>query len=334
MSRRAVTDALSRLAFAAELLDDPRASAWSGAAWAVRSLEADVAELLASGELEEVRGIGPAAVEVVAAVLAQQEPEVLTQLEARLPAGLFAIRKIRGLGPKKIKRLYEDLGVSTLGELEYACRENRLVGLPGFGEKTQAKVLAELDRLRADAGALRRDQARAILDPIVRALALVDGVEEVAVVGAFGRGEEVVRELEILVQADEPSAAREQLDRARPTGREIGLHVASAATFGARRVWLTSSDGHRAALASRAAERGLHLDEGGLRRAPGGEPVACGDEDALYRELGLVPTVAERRLDGVPLVGEGRAAPRLVRRQDLIGALHNHTVASDGSATL
>ena len=334
MSRRAVTDALTRIEFAAELLDDPQAEAWGRAAWAVRNLEGDVAELRQSGKLAKVRGIGEAAIEAIDAVLAQEKPSVLATMEARLPPGLFAIRTIKGLGPKKVKQLWEQLSITTLGELEYACRENRLVGLSGFGDKTQAKVLAELERLRSLAGALRRDQARALLDPIERELLSVDEVVQVEVVGDFGRGEEIVRELAVLVESDDEGQALAAIERAKPRERAVALHLADAETFAAKLVWLTSSSGHRAALSDRARERGLCFDADGLAQDGDGAPLACEIEEDVYRALGLVPTERERRQDGVPLVNQGKAVPALVCREDLVGALHNHTLASDGSATL
>ena len=331
--RRAINDALDRIAFAAELLSDRRARTWTAAAWAVRNTTGDLRELRESGELAEVRGVGKSTLKVVDEVLAGQKPEALSDLEAKLPAGLFAVRRIKGLGPKKVKKLWQELSITSLGELEYACRENRLTDLAGFGEKTQSKVVAEIERLRSTDGAMRRDQAFSILGPIEHALWVVDEVAQVEIVGDFGRGEELVRELAVLVETSDEAAATTQLERARPKEKPVALHVADAESFAAVLVWLTSSDGHRAALGERAAHRGLVFDAQGMRDDEG-IPLACEDEEDVYRALGLLPTARERRQDGVPLVEEGRARPSLVRREDLRGALHNHTVASDGNATL
>jgi len=331
--RRAVNDALDRIAFAAELLDDRRARTWRQAAWAVRNSEGDLRELYERGELAELRGVGGSTMRAVGEVLAGGKPAALIAYEAKLPDGLFRIRRIKGLGPKKVKRLWKELGITSLGELEYACRENRLVELDGFGPKTQDKVLQEIARLRATEGMVRRDQAEAVLGPIEHALWVLDTVEQVAVVGDLARGEELVRELAVLAQTRDEAAAAAQLERARPKDRDVTLHLADAATFAARAVWLTSEPGHRAALSERAAARGLAFEADGLRDVDGA-PVACEEEDEVYRALGLSPTPRERRRDDVPLAEEGRARPRLVRREDLRGALHNHTVESDGSATL
>jgi DNA polymerase (family 10) len=330
-TRRAVTDTLERLAFAAELLDDPRGRAYGTAAWAIRNLEGDPAELRERGELEKVKGVGKGVLAAIDAVIRGEKPEALEEMEAKLPEGLFAIRRIKGLGPKKVKALFSGLGITTLGELEYACRENRLVGLDGFGKKTQASVLEQIARIRETEGLYRRDQAGAVLAPVVSALEAI-GLRA-QIVGEHRRGLELVRELAVLVEgSSDPGAARAALDRARPPEVLVALHTAEASSFCARSVWLSSSGDHREALRARAAQRGLVLDESGLMSREG--PVRCETEDALYRALGLLPTAPERREPGVPLVLTGKASPRLVTRADLRGALHNHTVASDGSATL
>ncbi|MFK7987447.1 MAG: helix-hairpin-helix domain-containing protein [Sandaracinaceae bacterium] len=324
MSRRAVTDALERLAFAAELLDDRRARSFGAASWAVRNLDGEVSAMHASGELAKTRGIGKATHEVIGEVLRGERPARLVELEAKLPAGLFAVRKVKGLGPKKVKALWRELGVTGLAELAYACNENRLVDLKGFGKKTQDKVLAQIREIEQNAGLHRRDRAEALLAPVVEALdAMGVGVR---VVGDYARGLPLVRELGVLVADADTERAR---DEAKQGEVEVTVHAAPAAQLGAAEVWLTSSDGHRASLERRARSRGLTFTPAGMT---GDDP--CPRPEDFYAALGLLPTPVERRDDDVPLVEVGRSAPRLVRREDLRGALHNHTVASDGSATL
>ncbi|HJL15527.1 MAG TPA: PHP domain-containing protein [Sandaracinaceae bacterium LLY-WYZ-13_1] len=330
-ARRAVTDALERLAFAATLLGDPRARTWASAAWAVRSLKGDVEAMHADGSLAEVRGVGEGVMDVVGEVLTGERPEALRRMEAQIPEGLFAIRRIKGLGPKKIAALFEQLGVATLGELEYACLENRLVDLKGFGAKTQAKVLAQIRAIRETEGLMRRDQAAAVLDAVLAHVREVLGARAVAV-GEHARGLELVRELAVLVETSDEAAARAAVDEARPPETEVAAHVAEPGRFGVAELWRTSSEGHRARMIERAGALGMVLDEGGLADDDG--ELFCATAADVYEALGLVPTAVERREDRVPLVERGRAAPELVTRAALRGALHNHTIASDGSASL
>lgn len=326
-------DVLERMAFAAELLGDPRARSYGQAAWAVRSLEGDLRAKRDSGELAEARGVGKATLAIIDAVLAGERPEALAALEEQLPSGLFEIRRIKGLGAKKVSALWKELGVTTLGELEYACRENRLLDLAGFGKKTQKSVLEQIEGLRRSEGLMRRDRARALIEPYLGALRAQPGIARAVDVGDLRRGLELVRELGVLVAGDDVDTAVGHAAAARPPEASIAVHVAPLEAFGARAIWLTASEAHLAALGARACERGLTLDEGGLRDASGAL-VSCAEEDDVYRALELHPTAPERREPGVPLVEVGKARPRLVTRADLRGALHNHTVASDGTATL
>lgn len=305
MKRRELVEALDRLAFAAELEGDRRARALGAAVWALRSLDEDPRELVESGKLAEVKGIGPKTAQLVADLLDGIRPKIAEELEAKVPAGLFELRRVKGLGPKKIGALFRELGITSLGELEHACAENRLVHLAGFGDKTQASVLEQIRALQANAHLRRRDQARAL----VASLVARGGV----VTGGLRRGFELVElPLEVVVTSaigDAPSGVH--LVQVEP--RQVGVQA----------LIRTASAEHLALLRERAEARGMTL-----------EAIDAFDEDGVYDALDLLPTPAERREPGVPLVAKGQARPPLVRREDLRGALHNHTVASDGSATL
>lgn len=331
MSRRAVSEVLGRMAFAAEMLDDPRARAYGAAAWSIRQVRGDLAEMLASGELGKVRGVGASTVDVVRQVLAGGVPEQLEAMEAQLPAGLMQIRRISGLGPKKVKVLWKTLGIESLGELEYACLENRLIELEGFGTKTQDKALAGIASLREHMGRCRLDQADRVAAAVQRDLAAAATELRVAVVGSLRRRTETVDGVDLLVVGTLPPdvATEEQRD-----GVLVRLHVRDPdeRRYGVHLALLTGSDGHLRALQDRATDAGLHLGPLGLYRDD--ELIDCSTEEALYDALGVHAPAPERREDDVPLTLKGEAPPRLVRRSDLLGALHNHTVASDGSDTL
>ncbi len=365
MGRREVVEALNRIAFAAELLGDDdsgvKADAYSRAAWNIRSAEGDFEEMVANGAISRVAGVGKAVLVVVEHVMRAEPVPLLVELEQKVPLGLFEIRRVPGLGPKKIRTLWRELGITTLGELEYACDENRLLELKGFGKKTQEKVKAAVTHVRRTEGHLRLDQMLALARPVVASLAALPGVERALLVGEARRGRETLRGLDLLVLvgaelAASSDALRRALAGALPDGGEDarlddveGVPVLSASLagtpcrvfvcdreerFGALAVLVTGSDEHLGSLREHAAGRGMTLSfERGLA-AGDGTPVSCADEDELYRALSLVPTAPERREPGVPLVHEGKAAPRLLRREDLAGALHNHTTASDGMNSL
>lgn len=353
-SRREVQDVLARFAFAYELLEGPtpRARTYAAAARTIFQLEGDLAELRASGALAKVRGLGSSTLAVVDDVLAGREPAELVTLEAKIPDGLFAVREVRGLGPAKIRALYEGLGITSLGELEHACRENRLVALAGFGAKTQAKVLEGVQERRRREGKWLRDAALTLAERMRHALA-AHGITDVRIVGALARGDEIIEKVELLAVADvdaldgalraalEDPARATLEDPARATLESNGndelsrvvVHRAEAAGAGIAEVRLSSDAAHLAQLAARASARRLTLADDALGDAHGAA-IPCASADSLYAALGLLAVAAEARSGDTPLVRIGTARTALIRREDLRGALHNHTVASDGSATL
>jgi DNA polymerase (family 10) len=317
-SRRSIIEVFERLAFASELLDDPRAQSWGRASWALRNLEGDMKEMRESGALEEVRGIGKGTIVVLDQALAGQRPDALAELEAKLPAGLFDVRRIKGLGPKKVKQLWQELGITSLGELEYACRENRLVDLKGFGKKTQANILSSIADAQKGDGMMRRDRAHALISPYLAALSAHPGVARAIAVGEMRRGTELVRDLAVLIAGDDLEAAIAAAAGARPPEAKIEVHQTSIDRFGTRAIELTGSEEHIAALEARGFDR----------------ERAYAEEKDVYDALGLHYVEPERREASAPLIEKGKAAPRLIRREDIRGALHNHTLASDGTATL
>lgn len=304
-AKRTAARLLDRLVFVHTLLgNDFKARAFKNAAWPLRSLEGDLAELLQSGELARKRGFGRGVLQVMQAAVEGEEPEGLAELEASLPQGLFEVARVRGLGAKRVKQLYEELGVTDLSELEYACAENRLAKLAGFGQKTQDKVVDEVHRIHSERGKFRRDQAMAVARPLVEQLR--ERCARVMVVGALRRGCELVDGVELLVVSEEPPAA---VEAALP----VRIHRATTSDWGTRAVLLTGSEGH-------------------LQRL--GELPICGSEAEVYRRLGWVLPPPERRQDGVELLRAGSPPPELVRREDLKGSLHNHSTHSDGVDSL
>lgn len=327
--RRAAQDVLSRLAFALEILEGPtpRARTYGNAARTVFQLEGDLAELRASGALARVRGLGPSCLAVIDDVLAGREPTELTELEAKIPEGLFEIRRIRGLGPAKIRALHEGLGVTTLGELEQACKENRLVTLPGFGDKTQAKILEGAEELRRREGKLLRDAALAIGQHVRAGVIATEGVARAVFVGGLATGEEIIESIEVLAEGPPGAiaAALERVGAADGRVREASVRVYATGgdQFGLEEVRRTSDAAHLEALVERAKARGVALET---------MPLASAAE--LYEALELAFVPAEARHERTALVDRGRPSRSLVTRGDLLGALHNHTLASDGTGTL
>ena len=336
VTHRSVPDVLDRIAFGTQLLGGSpmRARTYSGAARTLKKIP-DLAAARANGELAELKGIGKGMLAIVDAVLAGQAVPKLLELEEQIPPGLFALRKLKGLGPKRIATLWQELGITSPGELEYACNENRLVELPGFGAATQDKVKAGLASLRESTSALRLDHADAAARALTERLLDQVGVERVEPTGALRRREEAVDAVELLALVDGVNAELLGGETIRHRGlpaarfddddRELLVILcADPELWGVWHVLITGGEEHVALL----RERADRLDAEGL--VVDGQPVPTWEEEDAYRALGLLPTTPERRLSGVPLIQVGTERPRLVRREDLRGALHNHTTASDG----
>jgi DNA polymerase (family X) len=305
-------DVLSRIAFGLGLLGEQpmRARAYGHAARVLRKFGTGTAAAYESGELGQVRGIGPGILATVGAALRNEPIEALDEILQTVPEDLLEARRVKGLGPVRTRMLWRELGLTSLAEIEYACTENRLSELPGFGPKTRDAIVDSLDALRARAGQARMDRARALADEVAEQLRAAPGVQRVAVVGQVRRGTEVVDHIELLVLGSPPQLEGEI------GGVPVTVHgCEDPGYWGAALVRTTGTAAHVELLSARG-------------------PLAGADEDAVYRNLGVHPTRPERRQEGVPLVELGRPRPELVCLEDLKGALHNHTTASDGIHSL
>ena len=306
-------EVLARLGFGYALLgkDERRARAYTNAARVVRKFGSGLPGAYADGSLAEVRGIGKSVLKVVGQALADEPVPQLVDLEAEIPEGVFELRHLRGIGPSKVQVLWQRLGVTSVGELEYACNENRLVQLPGFGATTQRKVLDAIAALKSQTGQARMNHARAVAAHLVALLEADPNVQRAEVVGQVRRGCELVDVVEVATLGEAGVELPDDLE-----GLPLRVHpCGTPEAWGPHVVRTTGSPAHVAALEARGALTGL-------------------TEEAVYRNLGLHPPAPERREAGVPLLELGKPVPELVRPEDLRGALHNHTTASDGIHSL
>ncbi|MED5371362.1 MAG: PHP domain-containing protein [Myxococcota bacterium] len=283
-----------------------RAKACTRAAWPLSQLSPQA--LLAAhqaGTLGQLRGVDPIAAKAAARFLDGTPQPGLSELEDQTPAGLFDLARLPGLGAAKVKALWTELGVNDLTSLQDAVDESRLNALPGFGPKTRSKLIKGLAHALGAAGKVRRDtaqQALAALTPLLDAQCAA--WEEV---GPLAQGHELVHHLHI-VAIGAPELPESAV--------EVTLAPTDRAAFGVRVLQLSSDPAHAAQLDLDAPEL-LGLDA-----------------DAIYQHRGFHPTPIERRRADIPLVRLAQRRPRLVRRSDLQGALHNHTTASDGRDSL
>ncbi len=323
-----------------------KSNAYYNAAREIQGLTGDLAELVSSGRIREVKGIGQALSEKLAELVGTGRLVYYEELKQSVPAGLLEMTAIPGLGPKKVMALWQKLGVTTVGELEYACVENRLASLPGFGQKTQDKIMQGILQLKRRRGYHLYAGVIGEAETVLSVLRQEPGLAEL--VGELRRRVEVIGSIDLLVGAaqvaDVVTALRRvsgvtqvgmdgSVVKARsPSGLPIVVTVMERLTPHAL-LAATGSETHLAALAARASQRGVAWD-----LSPGGTPQPqpqADTEDALYAALGLPFIEPELRegLDEIEAADAGRLKP-LVRAEQIRGIFHNHTTYSDGSASL
>jgi DNA polymerase (family 10) len=350
MDKKAISNALDEASVLMELAgDNPfRVRAYSNASRIVRAYAGNLAEAVSDGSIRSIKGIGPNIAAHITELLESEAPPFLVELRSKFPEGILDMLRIPGLGPKKIRILMKGLDIKSAGELEYACRENRLVELPGFGKKTQENILKGISRMTAYAGRYLADSVQREAAQIVKAMRKING-GFVEIAGSLRRRKEVVKDLDLVASGDpaplmgviashpltdEVTGRGETKLAARlKSGVNLDLRVVSEESFPYVLQHFTGSKEHNIALRSRAHSMGLKSNEYGLFKR--GRNINCKDEADIYGRLGLAYIPPELREDmGEIEAAEKNVLPKLVTPEDMRGALHVHTIASDGSATL
>ncbi len=325
-----------------------RVRALANASRIVERIEGDLEELVESGEILKTRGIGEGTAAILEQLVAGERPDAMEKAERMVPEGVRAMLALPGLGPKKVRALWQDLGLENIGELEYACTENRLVELPGFGPTTQEKLIDAIRFHRASGERRLINEASAEASELAGALGGIDGVQQVLVAGELRRSLETVGSLELVVVTSAGAAVgtaiANLLDQGGPetsgryrgvtgSGLPVTVHMVGEGDAGSALLRATGSDEHLRTLGERAKTTGFRLDEKGLWR--GQDRIECSSEHDLYEAIDCQWIPPELR-EGTDELGRAlsRDLPELVAAEDLLGALHNHTTDSDGSASV
>ena len=353
MDRKDVATALEEVAVLLELKgENPfKIRAYNQAARTISGLEADLGELVAGGGLAQVKGVGKTIAAHVTQLVEEGRLDYAEELKASFPSGLLELLNVPGLGPKKVKTLHEDLGISSLGELEYACRENRLVTLKGFGAKTQANVLKGIDNLKKYRGRFLWAEAEVQALKLVETLAGCPWVGRVEMAGSFRRRKEVVKDLDLVVSTGEPNRTTEYIkgldlvesvDAAGETkvafrlkaGLNVDLRLVPEEAFAFALHHFTGSKEHNTEMRRRAKERGFKLNEYGLFDEAGGV-MAARDEGEVFGLLDL-PFIPPELREGLGEIeaAEAGSLPELIEPADLNGLFHVHSNFSDGSMSV
>lgn len=342
----------NRLADLMEIKGDNafRIRAFRRAAQAIENLTEPLALMLEEKTLKAVPGIGAGAVSRAAQIVERGTCDDLLEIEAELPAGLFEMLRVGGLGPKKVKLFYDELGITSVDELEAAARAGHLAALPRMGMKSQAKLLDEIEGFRRRSGRIPLGVALPQGRTIVEALSALQSAERVELAGSCRRGRETIGDLDVLVAARQsqevmdhfvalPQVAEVMLRGDTKcsvrlvSGLQVDLRVITPESFGAALHYFTGSKHHNIAVRDRAKRAGLRVSEYGVFREDSDERVCGADEEEVFAAVGLpliAPELRENR--GEIEAAETRQLPQLLERRQLRGDMHMHTTDSDGSA--
>ena len=318
--------------------------------------------LAATGQLEHIKGIGPALAKKIVELVETGRCSFHERLRAEIPPGLLSMLAIPGLGPKSIRLIYERLGITTLEELEEAARRHRLRELPGMGSKTEWNVLRGIEMLNTSAGKAPLGVAWPLAEGLLQALQAMPEVGEASIAGEIRRGKEMVERICLVAASEEPERVVKSLQN-HPYFREVfrtgpnylrgvgrlGITtlvvVVPPAWYGRALLFYTGSAAHFRQLVELcpSERRGLLLGIG--RLVPGeapedAEPLPLVDagtseeprsEEEIYAALGLEYIPPElREGEGEVEVARAGRLPRLVTVEDILGDLHVHTNWSDG----
>ncbi|WP_400193722.1 DNA polymerase/3'-5' exonuclease PolX [Hymenobacter sp. B81] len=346
MENRALIRAFRLMAQLLELHDENpfKVRAYEGAAAALERLEVPLAGLPAA-EFTTTAGLGKSAAVAAQELLRTGSFPELTRLREQTPAGVVDMLGIKGLGPKKLRVLWRELGVESVEALREAAEQNRVSQLKGFGQKTQEAILQALEFTAQSQGKLLLPQAEQLAAQLVELLRRALGTEQVAAAGEVRRALPVVETVRVVAATTQPWQAHEALNAteglvaddahsgpfawrgtAAASGVRVEVQLAKPEDFTACLFLQTGADAHLAAPLEKAPA-------GTLRELV--RRTRFFTEEAIYEAAGLQYVVPEMR-EGAGEVAQAQARqlPVLLEEKDLRGSLHNHSTYSDGAHSL
>lgn len=357
----------------ADLLEIQQANPFRVRAYrnAVRTINAHASplrKLVEQGaDLTELPSIGKGLADNIRELVESGRLTMLEEMAAEIPPGLVELMRLPGVGPKKARKLWDELGVESIDDLEEVASEGRVAELPGFGLKTQDRILSGIRNYRTSTTRFRLGEVDKLLPPLIEHLQGTPGITRLEVAGSYRRRKETVGDIDILVLADDARAASDALSgfsgvesvigaggtktsvRLR-SGLQVDLRVVPPESWGAALIYFTGSKEHNIRLRRRALERKLRVSEYGVFTIPEeslgdtlgergiaseGEMVAGTTEEEVYRALDLSWLPPEIRRDrGEFPASDAGELPQLVESSDLRGDVHMHSDWSDGRVSL
>jgi DNA polymerase (family 10) len=327
--------------------------AYGNAARAIENLEEPLEKLIAEERLTEVKGIGDAIGKKIQELVETGKLKYFEELKASIPPGLAEMLEIPGVGPRKIKTLYEKLGIESIEQLEAACKSGKVAELDGFGEKTAQNILEGIERKRTYASKFLLSDALRAAEPLLESLRSHPAVIRCSGGGSMRRNKEVIGDIDLLASSKKPAEVIEffcsqpgiikvtakgetKASVVLEGGLQSDLRVVSDMEFPYALMYFTGNKEHNIAMRQRAIARGLRLNEYGLFKSKEEtrDPkllVPCQSEEEVFAKLDLPYIEPELREDtGEFAAAEKNELPKLIEWTQLKGSLHNHSTWSDG----
>src|SRR5947208_1946424 len=334
--------------------------AYENAARAVSALDGDIEQMTREGKLKGVPGLGSTIIKRIEELVNSGQMALHDELVTTTPQIKLEMRRIPGVGPKKINAMYNQLHINSIEELEQACKEDKVAALPGFGKKTQDKILQGLAFLAQHCGRFLYPVAEEEAERIREVLAAIPEIVRLQVAGSLRRRRETIGDIDIVASVTDDlgdTTRRKIMDifTGQPSveaitgkgetkssvvlksGINMDLRVVNDSQFPYTLHHFTGSKEHHIPLRRRALSMNMTINDYGLFRGkePHLELIPCKDETDIYAALGMAYIEPELRED----MGEIEAAvngtlPVLVQESDLQGVLHVHSTWSDGQNTI
>lgn len=350
MNKKIIIRTLENIALYMELKgDNPfKVSAFRKAA---QALELDQRSLDEIEDVTKLKGIGKGTGDVITELLTDGKSSVLEELQEEVPKGLVPMLKLQGLGGKKIAKLYKELGVDSMESLKQACIDGRVQALPGFGAKSEEKILLELENFETDPGRHPIWKTEETVAFIENLLTTISEVAKFSVAGSFRRTKETSKDLDFIVATDEPAKVKEQLLAGLPVKEtiasgdtkvsvavevvepiDVDFRLVAPEEFATALHHFTGSKDHNVRMRQMAKAKKEKISEYGVEQEDG-SVLTFESEEAFFAHFDLPfipPTVREdgREIDRIDEL------PSLVSLDDIRGDLHMHTTWSDGAHSI
>jgi DNA polymerase (family 10) len=352
MKNKEVAEIFQKVAALLEIRgDNPyRVRAYQRAAQTIEALTRDVEELAKQGKLEKIPGIGSDLASKIKEILRTGTLSLYEELKKEIPTVLLTFLEIPGLGPKKVKALYEKLGITSIEALEKACREHKIAKLPGFGWKTEQNILKGIKLFREKVGRRPLGEVLPLAEEIVRILQRDTPVENISVAGSIRRRKETIKDIDILITSKESEKVMKKVTELEfvqevivfgetktsvrlRNGIQMDVRVVEPESWGAALAYFTGSKAHNIRVRELALEKGLKINEYGVFK--GEKRIAGKTEEEVHASVGLCYIPPELREDrGEIEAGLKGELPKLVEYDEILGDAHVHSKYSDGTASL